>query len=289
MSNTFGQMIRSLRGEVFSDRHVRLFTEARDRHEVFEHHSTIASVLGVLDDERRSAYTEKEALTRALVAELQATKTSYWPAVLLFAYYPMLSRLRHRIFGDSISRCDLDQIVIATFLSVVDDFPLEEKTNRIAMHLRQRTQRRVFRTLRQEQRLQDAVLLADPEELDRADTTDWPETAPYGQRGPRNPKDAAAVVSMLVEHGGDILDGECFDLVTATSICGRRIPEYLERVAPDLEKKDRSREYQRIKRRHSRAIARLRPLLDHLRCPRGEGDLLCQCRQETEPKEAFRS
>ena len=114
-------------------------------------------------------------------------------------------------------------------------------------------------------------------------------TAPNGHRGPRNPKDAATVVSLLVEHGGDILDGECFDLVTATSICGRRIPEYLERVAPELERKDRSREYQRIKRRHSRAVARLRPLLEHLRCPRGDADLLCPCRQESEPKEAPRT
>ena len=97
--------------------------------------------------------------------------------MLLLAYYPMLSRLRHRIYGDSISRCDLDQIVITTFLSVVADFPLAEKPDRIAMHLRQRTQRRVFRTLREDQRRQDVVLLADPEELERVETTEWPATA----------------------------------------------------------------------------------------------------------------
>ena len=289
MSNSFRQTVHSLRGEVLSERNVPLFVDAQHRHEALERHSTIASVLGVLDDERRAAYVEKEALTRVLIAELQESKASFWSAVLLLAYYPMLSRLRHRIYGDSIPRCDLDQIVIATFLSVVADFPLDEKQDRVAMHLRQRTQRRVFRGLREDQRRQDVVLLADPEELERVETTDWPATAPNGHRGPRNPKDAATVVSLLVEHGGDILDGECFDLVTATSICGRRIPEYLERVAPELERKDRSREYQRIKRRHSRAVARLRPLLEHLRCPRGDADLLCPCRQESEPKEAPRT
>ena len=289
MSNSFRQMIRSLRSELLCERNAPLFIAAQERHEALGQHGTIASVLGVLDDERRAAYVEKEALTRALVAELQQGKSSFWPAVLLLAYYPMLSRLRHRIYGDSIARCDLDQIVIATFLSVVADFPLAEQPDRIAMHLRQRTQRRVFRTLRADQRRQDVVLLADPEELERVETTEWPATVQDGHRGPRNPRDAATVVSLLVEHGGDILDGECFDLVTATSICGRRIPEYLERVAPNLKRADRSREYQRIKRRHSRAIARLRPVLDQLRCPHGEGDLLCQCRQESEPKEALRS
>ena len=286
MSNTFRQMIRSLRGEVFSRRNALLFDEARTRHDALDRHTTIASVLGVLDDERRLAYVEKEALTRALVAEQQATPSSYWSAVLLLAYYPMLSRLRHRIYGDSVASCDLDQIVITTFLSVVAGFPLKEKNDRIAMHLRQRTQRRVFRMLREDQRRQGVVLLADPEELERVEATEWPIAAPTGHRGPRNPSDAATVVSLLVEHGADILDGECFDLVTATSICGRRIPDYLQRVAPELDRDDRAREYQRIKRRHSRAIARLRPVLDHLRCPRGEGDLLCQCRRESEPKEA---
>ena len=72
MSNTFRQTIRSLRGEVFSDRHAPLFDDARKRHDVLDHHATIASVLGVLDDERRAAYVEKEALTRVLVAEQQA-------------------------------------------------------------------------------------------------------------------------------------------------------------------------------------------------------------------------
>ncbi len=286
MKSTFRQTRRSLRGEVFSRRHTPLFEGARQRHEALERYGTIASVLGVLDDERRSAYVEKEALTRALVAELQVSPSSFWPAVLLLAYYPMLSRLRHRIYGDSISSCDLDQMVIATFLSVVAEFPLEEKRDRIAMHLRQRTQRAVFRLLREDQRRQNLMLLAEPEEMERVEASNWPEPATNGHQGPRNPIDAATVVSLLVEHGGDILDGECFDLVTATSICGKRIPDYLQRVAPDLERDDRAREYQRIKRRHSRAIARLRPVLDHLRCPRGEGDLLCHCRQESPPKEA---
>jgi hypothetical protein len=289
MSDSFGQMIRSLRDEVFSERNAPSFVDAQHRHEALERHSTIASVLGVLDDERPAAYAEKEALSRALIAELQARKTSFWSAVLLLAYYPMLSRLRHRIYGDSIPRCDLDQFVIATFLSVVADFPLDEKQDRVAMHLRQRTQRRVFRCLREDQRRQDAVLLAVPEDLERVEATDWPATTPNGERGPQNPKDAASVVSLLVEHGGDILDGECFDLVTATSICGRRISEYLERGAPELARDDRPREYQRIKRRHSRAVARLRPLFEHLRCPHGDADLLCPCRQESEPKEASRS
>jgi hypothetical protein len=289
MSNKFRKLIRSLRGEVLSESHAELFNQARDRHEVLAQHSTIASVLGILDDERRAAYTEKEALTRALIVELQQSDSSFWPALLLLAYYPMLSRLRHRIYGDSIQRSDLDQIVIAEFLAVAADFPLDTKRDRIALRLRQRTERRVFRNLREEQTLQDVVLLVSPRELQRFGTTEWPTTPSNVHPEPQTPKNAATAVAMLVEYGGDILDGECFELVTVTSICGRRIREYLLRVAPDLEEKDHIREYQRIKRRHSRAIARLRPVLDHLRCPRKEADRLCLFGQESEPKEAFRT
>lgn len=286
MSNTFRQTIQSLKAEVLSSRHVPIFDAARGRHEVLAAHHTITSVLGVLGDERRDGYADRDALTRALIAEHQRSPSSFWSAALLLAYYPMLSRLRHRIYGDAIPAGDLDQIVVTMFLSVVTEFPLDKKRDRTAMRLRQRTERRVFRLVREDQRRQEVMRLADPVELEWLDDPQWPEQPGDDHRGPRNAKDAAAAVSLLVEHAADVLDGEAFDLMTATTICGRKIPAYLRSVAPDLEGDERTRIYQRIKRRHSRALAKVRPALAHLRCPQHGDALLCQCSQVSEPKEA---
>ena len=123
-------------------------------------------------------------------------------------------------------------------------------------------------------------------EFEWLDDPEWPEVAGDGHRGPRNPKDAAAAVSLLVEHAAEVLDGEAFDLVTATAICGRKIPAFLRSVAPELNGDERVRVYQRIKRRHSRALAKVRPALAHLRCPQHGDALLCHCSQVSEPKEA---
>jgi len=242
--------------------------------------------LGTLSDERRDGYAERDALTRALIAENQGSPSSFWSAALLLAYYPMLSRLRHRIYGDAIPAGDLDQIVITMFLTVVTEFPLDKKRDRTAMHLRQRTERRVFRLVREDQRRQEFMRPADPVELEWLDEPEWPELPGDGHRAPRNAKDAAAAVALLVEHAADVLDGEAFDLMTATTICGRKIPAFLRSVAPDLDGDERVRIYQRIKRRHSRALAKVRPALAHLRCPQHGDALLCHCSQVSEPKEA---
>ena len=213
MSNTFRQTIQSLNAEVLSKRHVPAFDRARGRHDALAAHHTITSVLGTLGDERRDGYAERDALTRALIAEQQWSPSSFWSAALLLAYYPMLSRLRHRIYGDAIPAGDLDQIVITMFLTVVTEFPLDKKRDRTAMHLRQRTERRVFRLVREDQRRQEFMRPADPVELEWLDEPEWPELPGDGHRAPRNAKDAAAAVALLVEHAADVLDGEAFDLM----------------------------------------------------------------------------
>jgi hypothetical protein len=275
VSSSFRRILRSLRREVRSPEHAALFEEARGRHPVLARHHTVLSVLGALADERRSAYAEKEALTRALVAEHQRGEGSFWASVLLVAYYPMLSRLRHRIYGDALTGDDLDQLVLASFLSVVADFPLDRYRDRTALRLRQQTERRVFAAVRAEQREQELVQRAEPEDLERAAERSWPETRPEPGGAPASPEEAADIVVFLVEHAGPMLDAESFELVTATLVCGRRIPRYLERAHPDLDPEERKRLYQRVKRRHSRLLRRLRPALAHLRCPRTEADGLC--------------
>ena len=275
---SFRRLFKDLRAEVRASRHDASFADARRRHPAFRDHHTINSVLGVLSDERRKPYAEKEALTRALVAEQQSSPSSFWAAVLLVAYYPMLSRLRHRIWGDTIPDEDLDQLVVTSFLAVVADFPLDAKHDRTALRLRQRTERRVFRAVRHEQDERQLFRPVRPETFEELDRPQWPDVRDESHRGPRNAAEAADVISLLVECAGDMLDGETFDMVTATLVCGRRIPAFLDRLDPKLPPDERTKVYQRIKRRHSRALKRIRPLLEHLRCPCGDDEGLCRCR-----------
>lgn len=282
--NSFRQLFSGLRAEVRAPRNQPLFDQARRRHEAFASHDAIVSVLGVLAGDGQSRYAEKEALTRALLAEHQASPSAFWASVLLVAYYPMLSRLRHRIYGDALPGEDLDQLVVTSFLSAVADYPLDAAIDRTAMRLRQRTERLVFRVVCEEQDGRQVFRPTPPEDFEDVERTDWPETRPNGDGRPLNPGDAADAVSLLVEHAGRLLDGEAFDLVTATLICGHRIAAYVEAVLPDMTGDERRRLYQRIKRRHSRTLKRIRPALAHLRCPCGEALGLCGCRDQ-EPEE----
>ena len=281
----FRRLFSGLRAEVRSSKHTACFEEARQRHDALRNHDAIASVLGVLANDSSGRYAEREVLTMALLAEQRAHPSAFWAAVILVAYYPMLSRLRHRIYGHALASDDLDQLVVTSFLGVVADYPLDADLDRTAMRLRQRTERQVFRVVCAEQDDLQLFRSAPPEDLEDSEQARWPEVRPNGTPVPRNPIDTADAVTMLVEHAGDLLDGETFDLVTATLICGRRITTYLDRWQPDLDPDDRRRVYQRIKRRHSRALARIRPALEHLRCPCDKAGKLCQCRDPDEPEE----
>jgi len=285
VKSTFRRLFAELRAEVRSPKHCAAFTEARERHDAFQDHGAVASVLGVLADGGPERYAEKEALSRALIAEQQAHPSAFWAAVLLVAYFPMLSRLRHRIYGHALASDDLDQLVVTSFLGVVADYPLDAGLDRTAMRLRQRTERQVFRVVCAEQEELLLFRSGPPENLADSERARWPEFRHNGTPAPRNPIDTADAVALLVEHAGELLDGETFDLLTATLICGRRISSYLDGALPDLDARERRRVYQRIKRRHSRALARMRPALEHLRCPCGEPAGLCVCRDADQPEE----
>ena len=265
----------ALRDEVRSEKNKVRFDEAKKKNTALAGHETVMSVLGVLGDESPRRYAEKDAVTRALVREYQERPHAFWGAVLVLAYSPMLNRLRGRIRGDAFAPDDLDQLVVTTFLEVVDTYPLDRWADRICLRLRQSTERRVFRALRDEQRVLDFVRSEEPDDLllheqllVQADRErGWPDTRPAPRHGP-DPKEVASLVTFLVRHAGDVLEQSRLDLVVATMVRGERLSAYVDRVYPDLEPAERRRTYQRIKRRHSRTLVRLREVLAPLHCPR---------------------
>ncbi len=273
---------RALKHELRAEKNGDLFQDASRRHPALRDHETPMSVLAVLGDSAASRWEEKDALVRAIIKEQQGRPHEFWSALLIVAFYPMLSRLRHRILGDALSPGDLDQLVITSFLEVASGFPLERRTDRTCMHLRQMTQRRVFRLLRREQDEQESVLavkvtelerleeelidVADPETLSARQHLRWPETSPPKDKA-AGAREQASMVTFLVERVGADIEDDRLNLLIATQVRGEKLSRFVARLYPELSPKERRRTYQRIKRRHSRALAKLRKLLE-ADCPR---------------------
>jgi hypothetical protein len=267
---------RALEVELCAETSKREFDEARTRHPALASHETPRSVLAVLGDESERRWAEREALTRALVAEEQTRPGPLWAALLLAAYYPMLSHLRHRIHGHDLDPEDLDQLVVSTFLEVVRAFPLAERRDRTSMHLRQMTQRRVFRHLREEHVARLLIAPDEIEELGPISPDAWPERRPPRQRHKvrAEPVDDRVVVTLLTTRAA-CLGRDQIDLVITTIVRGERLRCYVERTYADRDPVERGRIYQRLKRQRSRTLARLRILLADLRCPRSSDAGLC--------------
>lgn len=273
---------RALKHELRAEKNGDLFQNASRRHPELSGHETPMSVLAVLGDSAASRWEEKDALVRAIIKEQQERPHEFWTSLLIVAFYPMLSRLRHRILGDVLTPDDLDQLVVSSFLEVVSSFPLAQKTDRTCMHLRQMNQRRVFRLLRREQSEQESVLavkvdelerleeelveMGDPEELSRMQRLRWPETSTTRSKK-ADIKEQARMTAFLKDRVGADIEEDRLELLIATQVRGEMLSRYVARLYPEISSKERRRTYQRIKRRHSRALTKLRKLLNE-KCPR---------------------
>ena len=267
-----GAIRQGLGRELRSAASMRVFQEARARHEALAAHEMAFSVLGVLNNECRGAYPEKERLTRALVCEHQERPHSLWASLLLAGYFPMLARLRGRVRGDALDSTDLDQLIVATFLDAVATFPLDERRDRTAMYLRQTTQRAVFDHVRLEQREQELVQSTPPEELGDVPPGSWPGRPLSRRERYRRPGPAARARQRNFLHkyvGADIAPDR-LEFIEATVIGKEKIPVLIDRRYPGLDPEDRRALHQRLKRQKSRLMAELRELLADGRCP------LCQ-------------
>jgi hypothetical protein len=127
-----------------------------------------------LCDRRPATHGERDALTRAVLAEHRRSSHPLWPTALMIAFSPMLASLRARIRGAVPLRApdELDQTVVTAFLESLERVAL--RTN-MAARLRSATERAVFRALGREQRRQTrTVPLADEEDLSSRPWLDGP-------------------------------------------------------------------------------------------------------------------
>lgn len=252
MSSALRTVIERLRRDALAAPR-RVFDESRTRNAALAGHADVASVLAALADDREHTYPERDALTRALLSEHRATGEALWASVLLVAYYPMLSRLRHRLVSDAVPRDELDQVVVTAFLAALGELPIHEQADRVAMRLRQRTERQVFAFLRKEREQQHPS--ADPDDLAmfgtesinarRLETTD------------EELFDLALLLERAAEEG---IPQSSLEVVAATVLRRELLRSYVDRVAPD-DDLERERMYQRLKRQRTRVLRRLRTML----------------------------
>ena len=227
------------------------FREAAARRPALARHAELGSVLVELADETEESYPAREELTRALLEEQRESGDAVWSSALLLAYYPMLSRLRHRLVTTTVTSEELDQVVVASFLAAVAEVSLD--LDRLPMRLRQRTERQVFAYLRKER--DEYYPRGDAAELDAM-------SAEYLQRlHPQCHDDTFLDLSLLLERAvAQGVPPRSLEVVEATVLHREQLRSYVERVGPEDEV-ERERAYQRLKRQRSRTIQRLRELL----------------------------
>ncbi|WP_233587282.1 hypothetical protein [Corallococcus sp. CA049B] len=255
MSDFFGHLLGLLRVEALSPRHQSLFETGRLRQPALAHHRCLTSVLAALADTREDTYPAREALTRALLAEMQASSSPAWTAALATTYAPMLNRLRRRILGNAVPREDLDQLVLTTFLSVARSFPLSRWGDWTAVRLRQQTAREVFRFLRKERAEQH-------ETYTQEQLAEWlPDSRQATQvENPRRPSVRRSFVkrdAVLVHLARATLPRSDVDVLMATVVRREKLRAYVSRLG-EGDAAEAERTYQRLKRQRTRLMQRLR-------------------------------
>jgi hypothetical protein len=249
MSDGFRALRDRMREDVVS-RHGPAYSGGRARWPVLVGYATPRDVLHALADERPERYPEREALTRTLLAEHRQRTATLWSSMLVVAYYPMLSRLRYRAAGSGIHRDDLDQLVLTAFLTAIDEIPFEEKRDRIALRLRQRTQRILFGLVRRERNTDLLVSEVDEMLQEHADP----------RPSPAEECEAFDGANALLERVERLCRSEflptALDVIVATVVHEEQLQHYVERVVPG-DDVQRRRAYERLKRQRTRLICRL--------------------------------
>ncbi len=248
--NSFRRMIERVRRETLAVASGS-FREAAARRPAFRPYESLGSVLAALACETEEAYPERESLSRALIEELRMTGGSLWTSALLLAYYPMLSRLRHRLVTTTLSAEELDQVVVTAFLAAIGEVPLH--LDRLPMRLRQSTERQVFAFLRKER--EEGFPRCDATELDVRSSEHMQRQHPGSQNDTF--LDLALLLERAVAQG---MPPRNLEAVEATVLRRELLRSYVERTGPD-DDAERERTYQRLKRQRSRAMKRLRAMV----------------------------
>jgi hypothetical protein len=251
-----------LRREIQSASQIAIFVQARAHHPVLARYGSVIELLEVVESTDSDLFLEKEQLIQFILTEHEERPQPLWAALLLLACFPMLITLSRRIQGQSRSADECKQVVFSSFLEIVSAYP-SDSDERVFMHLRQLTHRRVFKLVHKEKRTlkrepptpPELLLLYEVRCLDEHRHAPWPAVRPGEEPtvGEREEK-----LALLKAYASAVLSPDKQALVIATLVEGLQLRSYVKRMYPSVTGDEQRRLYQRIKRRHSRAVQELR-------------------------------
>jgi hypothetical protein len=234
------------------------FEAARERHPALRPFDDPLAAVAFLNDTDHRATSARSAVTRAMIEEVQERGTSCWGALLLYAYFPGLLRIRgsaHRARG--LSSEELDLLVLESFLEVAATLPLDRQGRLAVVNLVLGTRKTVFRHLRSEAQRADAER-AWPEGIEELVAGNIPSPERLLIRGEAEralaPERIRAWVRELCEDEpeDDLL------LVLGTYASGTPLITYVRQVWSEADGEELLRHYERCRRRRSRLLDRLR-------------------------------
>ncbi|MEQ9645399.1 MAG: hypothetical protein RLO52_07915 [Sandaracinaceae bacterium] len=265
------ETLSALTAELRSRRHQERFVHACSRHPVLEDFADLRSLVEHLGGPGERDVEKGEALAVAFITEQQAGPSPLWTGLVLLLCTPMLCALRGSVRGDAIDGDELDAMIIAHFLEVVQAHPVEAKAGRTLSALRSNTRRAVFGEVKSEQRQPapidpvDLVEMLDDEEGRNASSMMAPSTQELTTKERR--QQALALAGMLKRHLGDLLNTEQHMLVVHTRVLGGSLTDFVAGQYPTTTADVQRRHYERLKRQHGRSVQLVRKALAHLRHP----------------------
>jgi hypothetical protein len=248
-----------LRDEVIRELHSpesrRAFREARFRRAAFASYATLvaalAHVFGLGGEYGRADGATIDAFMRAVLDEHVEHPHRVWPTALMAAFFPAIKRLKRKAVSSAHNDDGIRDLVLIGCLEAVDRVAQIRDRDRLPMRLRQAMRRHVFRAIRaacrERELLRDLVTVA----------LDTGAMEPFAQ-GRREA--VPHVGEMLVEireatrsaHDGD--DSQLTKKLAAAST----LRERLRMLYPDVSAEDQEQMYQRLKRRSTRALTRVK-------------------------------
>ena len=247
MSDHFRTLARLLREEVKGPVFARLYRDARSRHAAFDAYSDLPALLATLAKQSNDDYSERDAITLALLRERAAAHPSQWSSVLAVVYLPMMLRLRRQLVCVELPKEDLDQLVLESFLIAIASYRPTWR-GRTPIRLTHLTRRRVFKTLRKE--LVQRLWREDQRDVLEVGSGQVPAgSASAPPIGFRVDAVLAALADRMSEEGAFLVRETELGPETLFSIVAKMNVEG---------KEARERLYQRLKRVRSRAKKRLR-------------------------------
>lgn len=263
----FKRQRQMLRREIRSDNHKAVFVQARACHPELASYDTVIELLKVVESTDSSGFQEKESLLQVVLTEHVECPQPVWAALLLLACFPMLTTLSQRIHSASMSNAERDQLVTTSFLEVIAAYSSKDNDERMFMHLRRLTHRRVFRVVQEHSRIlkreqptcHELLRLHEERCIDEHRHALWPEMRP-DERGGNTVREREEQLALLEEFASMVLSRDKLALVIATLVDGFQLRDYVKRMYPSVTGEEHQRLYQRIKRRHSRVVQELREL-----------------------------